>query len=142
MEGPDTAFRDRIADRLREIAPSGDEKLFEALLSDIEDEIESDVGGGRPREDTRQVLAAVESWASIASDAVYRFYLTAGTPQARAAGWSPSTVNALQRIAERLRRPLGHAADGLGASAYAINLGPLPAPISIALTWPVSPPVP
>ncbi|HEY7484115.1 MAG TPA: hypothetical protein VH912_06585 [Streptosporangiaceae bacterium] len=136
-------LRHRIADRLREVTPTGDEKLLEALLTDIVNEIESDIDHQKLQaEDPRGLLAAVEAWASVASDVVAGFHSSDRPEAPKSVGLSPAVANTLRQITDQLRTPLGHAAKELDAMGYAISVGTPAAPLAVTLTWPVPPRVP
>ncbi|MCO6007401.1 hypothetical protein NE236_20695 [Actinoallomurus purpureus] len=134
MEGPADVFREKIAERVREITANADEDGLASVLAEVEHAIDD----RNQSEDPVAVYAAVSSWTALCSDVVAAFYRThdrsAGVPVAVAAG--------VQRIGRRLRRPLRHAAVGLGANGYSITIGPRTSALSVALTWRTPPPGP
>ncbi|HEU5160852.1 MAG TPA: hypothetical protein VFU43_27895 [Streptosporangiaceae bacterium] len=143
MYGPGATVRHRIADRLHEVILSGDEKLLEELLTDIAQGIESDIDHQKLQtEDPRGLLTAVESWASVASETVTRFYSECGPRPPKHVGCAPAAANLLRQMADQLRPPLGHAAKELGAASYSISVGAPSVPLSVTLTWLVAPRIP
>ena len=137
MEGPSDVFREKIADRVREIAGKGDERALASVLADIEQAIDIDPRSLRGKEPAA-VYAVAVSWAALCSDVVAGFYRT----QDRSAGWPVPVAATLQRIAARLRHSLRHAACGLDATGYSVTLGSRSSAMSVALRWRTPPPGP
>jgi hypothetical protein len=81
-------------------------------------------------------LAAVESWASLASYAVAHFYAPTSPWPRDVAGWGKEAVEQLRSIAEKLRTALADAARFLGANSFSIGVG-FPWGISVGLSWPI-----
>lgn len=130
MYGPDDDFRADVGARAEQI---DNEEALEHLLADIEDRVASDVehdDGGDPEDD----LAAIQTWASVASYAAARFYAPASPWPRSVAGWSQKAVARLQRIASTLSAPLRRVAAALSAVSFSIGVS-FPWGISISLGW-------
>jgi hypothetical protein len=117
MNGPDDEFRARVAVRAEEI---GNEAALDALLG----------AGENPNDD----LAAVESWAAVASFAVARFHAPASPWPRDLAGWGKTAAARLRSIANILSRILRTVAQALAAASFSIAIG-FPWGISIGLSW-------
>jgi hypothetical protein len=130
MFGPDDDFRADVGARAEQI---DNEEALERLLADIEDRVASDVSydnGGDPEDD----LAAIQSWASVASHAAARFYAPASPWRRSVAGWSKEAAAQLQRICSTLVSPLRLVAAALSAVSFTIGVS-FPWGISISLGW-------
>jgi len=130
MNGPDDEFRGRVAAIADEVAS---ETQLEQLLDEIQDQLLADVEGGageRPDDD----LAAIESWASVASYAVGRFHAPASPWPRDIAGWGNNAASRLRSIANILSRVLRAIVRELEAASFSIAVG-FPWGISIGLSW-------
>src|ERR1700719_4440400 len=98
MNGPDDEFRARVAVVAAEV---GNEAALEALLGEVEEALQADIerGAGENADDD---LAAVESWAAVASYAVARFHAPASPWPRDLAGWGNNAAGRLRNIANTL----------------------------------------
>jgi hypothetical protein len=153
MEEPSRDFREYISGRLEELAGTEESQVEEDQVEELLQEIEKELDGHLPpegdedaegmarvtpadREEAFAQLGAVESWASLASYAVARFYAPASPwPWKKLAGWSKGVAERLRRVAGLLLTPLKGVAYVLGASLYSISVG-FPFGVAIGLEWP------
>lgn len=130
MNGPDAEFRARVAVVAEEV---GNEAALDTLLGEVEEALRADIelaAGENPNDD----LAAVESWAAVASFAVARFHAPASPWPRDLAGWGKTTARRLRSIADTLLTILRNAAQALAAASFSIAIG-FPWGISIGLSW-------
>lgn len=130
MNGPDDEFRARVAVRAEEI---GNEAALDALLGEVEEALLGDIElgvGENPNDD----LAAVESWAAVASFAVARFHAPASPWPRDLAGWGKTAAARLRSIANTLSTILRTVAQALAAASFSIAIS-FPWGISIGLSW-------
>jgi hypothetical protein len=130
MQGPDEDFRAWVGTRAAEVE-SEDE--LEGILAEIEGVVRNDVetfGEADPRDE----LAAIESWASVASYACARFYAPASPWRRDVAGWSKGAVGKLRSIANSLKAALESIAQALQAASYSISVS-FPWGVSIGIGW-------
>jgi hypothetical protein len=144
MQGPDQAFRERVGSRAEALAERMDgEAKLENLLDEIERALRHDVeegtgddeeGTGDDPADDLADLAAIHSWASVASYASARFYAPASPWPRSVAGWSRRAAARLQSIANTLLSALRPVAAALNAASISMTVG-FPWGISIGLSW-------
>jgi hypothetical protein len=130
MNGPDDEFRARVAVVAEEV---GNEAALDGLLVEVEEALRADIGlgaGENPNDD----LAAIESWAAVASFAVARFHAPAGPWPRDLAGWGKTAVGRLRSIANTLSTILRNVAQSLAAASFSIAIS-FPWGISIGLSW-------
>ncbi len=130
MQGPDDEFRTWVGARADEIE---NEDELERLLLKVERSTRADVEHG-DGENAEEDLAAILSWASVASYAVARFYGPASPWPRNVAGWGQRAAARLQRIAHTLSSALQRVTATLGASSFSISVN-FPWGISIGLSW-------
>jgi len=160
VNGPDFEIRASILDSLVELAAQvleSDqrglgfegtalaENSLERVLDQLAEMVSQDISASEyfqtasPRalgeEEGRDLLAAVDAWAGLASAVVARTYAPASPWRRNVAGWGKKATAALQRITKLLLTPLQVAATALGASSWSIGIG-FPWGISISLSWP------
>jgi hypothetical protein len=130
MNGPEDELRGRVADVAEEVAS---EAALEDLLAEIEDALRADIehGAGETPEDD---MAAIESWASVASYAVARFHAPASPWPRDLAGWGKNAAGRLRSIANALSAVLRGVAHAAGATSFSIAVG-FPWGITIGLSW-------
>ena len=137
VEGPVNEFRAVVADRLNEVTAETPDEQAEAVLDGVLQEIahqaDADVANGWDQ-DPVDLLAAVESWASVASYAVARVYAP-NSPWRRLAGFSRHIAAHLTSLRKILFAPLEAAARALGASSFSIGASFPWAGVSVSLTW-------
>lgn len=97
MDGPDLGFREAIGAPGLQARDLADEEDLERVLEEIEDAIRRDIEQGPPseamsEEDAWNELAAIESWAGVASNAAARFYAPASPWPHNVAGWGKKAV--------------------------------------------------
>lgn len=96
-------------------------------------------------EEGRDILAAVEAWASVASAVVLEFSLAQGPQNVGAAwrvawpsriwpGWRKALTGQLQQVADTLRPSLAAVRNALGASSFSISVC-FPWVIEVGLSW-------
>lgn len=139
MDGPDRGFREEIGFRALQARERDEEEELEGVLEEIEDAIRGDLEQGPPgdqlsEEDAWSQLAAIESWAAVASNATARFYAPASPWPHNVAGWSKKAVARLRSIANTLKPALQKLLGGLHAVGFTIGVG-FPWGISIGLTF-------
>jgi hypothetical protein len=130
MLGPDLGIREFAAMRAAE---AGDEDELEGILVEIEGAINADMSAG-PSADPFDDLAAVESWASVASGACARFYAPASPWPRSVAGWSKRAAARLRSIANTLKAALQPIAQALAAVGFSISVS-FPWGIAIGVSW-------
>lgn len=139
MEGPDEGFRAETGYRAARARETDDEQELERVLEDIEQALRSDLEQGPPREEASEdeawdQLAAIESWAGVASHAMARFYAPASPWPRNVSGWSKKAVAKLRSIANTLKPALQKLVAALHAVGFTIAVG-FPWGISIGLTF-------
>ncbi|MGO9885412.1 MAG: hypothetical protein ACLPV4_20645 [Solirubrobacteraceae bacterium] len=117
----------------------GEEQALEGVLEEIEEAIRPDLEQGPPseelsEEDAWNQLAAIESWAGVASSATARFYVPARVQPYKLAGWSKKAVARLRSIANTLKPALQALLGALGAVGFSISVS-FPWGISIGLSF-------
>lgn len=129
MQGPSDALRASVAEMLAEIRPIADDEAelrLEAILADIGGALGDDLTDGweaplnQPA--ALDLLAAVESWASVISSAVAWVYAPASPFPRAVAGWSKAVAKRLRWLTTLLARPVGAAAGALGATSWSVDL--------------------
>lgn len=131
MEGPSLELRAWIGMRLDEVES---EEQLDELLAAIENEAARDVETGLAGEG-EEILAAVDSWAGLASSVVSRFYAPASPWPRSVAGWGRRALGRLRRVCGTLLPALQAGANAVGASSWSISVG-FPWGISVGLSWP------
>jgi hypothetical protein len=126
MNGPDDDLRTRIASR-----PLKTEREAEDALAEV---LEFATGDSYPSDDPEQDLAAIESWASVASYVVARCYGPQSPLRPDFAGWSKGAADKLRRVAAALLDALRAVGAALQAAQVTISVG-FPWGVSIGLTW-------
>lgn len=139
MDGPDRGFREEIGFRALQARERDEEEELEGVLEEIEDAIRRDLEQGPPadqlsEEDAWSQLAAIESWAGVASNATARFYAPASPWPHNIAGWSQKAVARLRSIANTLKPALQKLLAVLHAVGFTIGVS-FPWGISIGLTF-------
>jgi hypothetical protein len=127
MEGPSSEFRAYVAGTAAEITS-------EDALDDLLGQIDAQLSEDRVTSDPHSDLAAVESWASVASYAVGRFYGPASPWPRNVAGWGKKAAGRLRGIANTLAAILRSIIGSVGATGFSIAVG-FPWGVSIALNW-------
>jgi hypothetical protein len=130
MNGPDDEFRARVAVVAAEV---GNEAALEALLGEVEEALRADIERGAG-ENANDDLAAVESWAAVASYAVARFHAPASPWPRDLAGWGKNAASRLRNIADTLSTILRTVAQALAAASCSVAIS-FPWGISIGLSW-------
>ncbi|HWW90462.1 MAG TPA: hypothetical protein VNY35_06765 [Solirubrobacteraceae bacterium] len=130
MNGPDDEFRARVTVVAAEV---GNEAALEALLGEVEQALRADIerGAGENADDD---LAAVESWAALASYAMARFHAPASPWPRDLAGWGKNAAGRLRNIANTLSTILRTVAQALAAASFSVAVS-FPWGISIGLSW-------
>jgi hypothetical protein len=146
VEGPRDDLRQRLNDPIAGLAlvsvvTSAEEDRLEGILGEIEEELARDVDApGLDDQDPYIILAAVDAWAALASDAVASVYAPASPRRdRREAGWRRRVAERVRRIGHGMERPLMKAARSVGASSWSVSVG-YPWGISVGLGWTVPPP--
>lgn len=130
MNGPSDEFRTQIAEHVERV---DSEAGLEELLAQIESKLEADVTLGVMGPPIDE-LAAIESWASLASYAAARFSAPASPWPRNLAGWGTRATKRLRSVANKLRASLGQVAQAAGAQSWSIGVS-FPWGIQISLTW-------
>lgn len=144
MNGPDKGFRAEFGYQAEQLRGSDDEEALEAALERIEEEIlrDLDTGDDRGADAGRQLseadawdqLAAIESWASVASGTVARFYGPASPWPRSVSGWSKKAAARLRSIANVLKHALQQVVNSLHAVGFTIGVS-FPWGISIGVSF-------
>ena len=139
MNGPDPDFRENIGLQSVQVREIGDEAELENLLEVIEVAIRRDLEESPPRhavdeDDAWSQLAAIESWAGVASNATALFYAPASPWPQSVAGWSKKAVAKLRSIANTLKPALQALLGALTAVGFSIGVS-FPWGISIGLSF-------
>jgi hypothetical protein len=108
--------------------------LLEPLLDEIANRLEAALDTVMVDDDAQDLLAACQSWASVASYAVGGFYAPASPWPRSVAGWGKRAVAKLQRVVALLTSPLAKAQSGLNATGYSVGVS-FPWGISISFDW-------
>ncbi len=127
MQGPSVDYREEVKRRLDDF---NNEEALEGLLTEINGALNEDAEVGDPEND----LAAIESWASLASYAAGRFYAPASPWPRDVAGWSTKAVERLRGIANTLAERLRTIVGVVGATGFSVGVA-FPWGVSIALNW-------
>jgi hypothetical protein len=127
VQGPSNRFRKDVKRKADELTR---EEELEELLVEIDGALNEDADAGAPEDD----LAAIESWASLASYAAGRFYAPASPWPRDLAGWGTKAIERLRRIANTLASRLRSIVGVVGATGFSITVG-FPWGISVALNW-------
>ncbi|MEV1004165.1 hypothetical protein [Nonomuraea sp. NPDC050202] len=140
MHGPDLDLRGEVASRAHELGGAGDERGFERLLDDIRSSYSEDVTREENQaQDPTELLAAVDAWASLISDACVRFYGPESPLRQSLAGWSMKIALKLRELTNLLAHVQANAAKQLGASEYGMAIGfPWPS-VSVSIVWDTQP---
>lgn len=139
MDGPDRGFREEIGYRALQARERDDEEELERVLEEVEQAIQRDLEERPPaeqlsEEDAWDQLAAIESWASVASNAAARFSAPASPWPRDVAGWGKKAVARLRRIANILKPALQKIVGVLHAAGCTIAVA-FPWGISIGVTF-------
>ncbi|HEX4009408.1 MAG TPA: hypothetical protein VHX62_05350 [Solirubrobacteraceae bacterium] len=139
MDGPEPNFREAVGSRSVQVREIGDEAELEHLLEEIEVEIRRDLEHSAPSDavdegDAWSQLAAIESWAGVASNATALFYAPASPWPQSVAGWSKNAVAKLRSIANTLKPALQSLLGALSAVGFSIGVS-FPWGISIGLSF-------
>jgi len=141
VRGPNNQFRATIARQIDELEAAADpEAALNDVLARIQDAAAGDQGRAVNTMDAAyQELAAIESWASLASQAVQRVYVERSPnllwlKGKKDAGWSTDDVERLRRIADGLKDKLRPVAKKLGGVGFGIGVG-FPIGISISISY-------
>jgi hypothetical protein len=145
MRGPDVEFRGEVADQIDALHEAEDpEALLEETLSKILGRVSDD----RPApqlttdEDAYEELAAIETWASLASHAVQELYAPSSprlswrkkAGENKLAGWAQGAAEKLRRIADKLRVALIKVARRLHCLSFSVAVN-YPWGVSIGIAW-------
>jgi len=131
MQAPSNNLRETIGRRASEIT---DEDGLEVLLDDILIAVQNAASVGMPAPTDQEELAVVDAWASLASDAVAKFYAPASPWPRNVAGWTARAAARLRAIAQTLSGVLTRLGPGLGAKGSSIGVS-FPWGIQISLSW-------
>jgi hypothetical protein len=108
------------------------------LLPRIEDRLEAgridDDDLGEHETESKQLLASVDQWISVASYASAWVYAPQSPRAGNRAGWPKKIAETLRRLAHILLPPLRVAARGLGAVQWSVGVA-FPWGVSISVTW-------
>lgn len=146
MQAPTDEFRAEVFARTTEFEYMDDQVFVEDYLASILEDIERAALGARDdsyddlvAEDALELLAAVESWASVVSYTTARAYAPSSPWPNRAArnlaGWGAKVLRRIQRIIAVLMRPLSAAAKAINAIDYAIGISFPWSSVSVSFTW-------
>jgi hypothetical protein len=138
MRGPTDEFRSEIQKQAQDI--SQEQQLIQ-LLDRIDHELRKDLErpGPVPKGDAvlsyvESQMAAVESWASLASEPMARLSAPQSPWPRNIAGWGTKAVGRLRRIANTLSAPLRTIVSALGAQSFSIGVS-FPWGIQVSLSW-------
>ncbi len=144
MNGPDAGFRAEAGYQAEQLRDGDDEEALEAALGRIEEEILRDLDDGDyirgelrgelSEADAWDQLAAIESWASVASGTVARFYAPASPWPRSVSGWSKKGAARLRSIANALKPALQQVVNALHAVGFTIGVS-FPWGISIGVSF-------
>ena len=146
MQGPDNAFRANVANMIDGLEYQKDpEGGLEAILSDILTGVGDDGPGELASEgDAYDELAAVETWVSLASNAVQAVYAPSSPSfldrfkknkgEDKLAGWTKAAADKLRQIAERVRESLRRVAQFLQGVSFSVGVN-FPWGVSISMAW-------
>lgn len=148
MEGPDREFRERIANRIDGLEAADDpEDELDNILAQIQELAALDRPGELAPGDEEaayQELAAIEAWASLASNAVQALY-EARSPSlldrakqklglVKEAGWSKRAPERLRGIARSLEPRLRAVCRVLAGVGFAVGVA-FPGGISVSISY-------
>lgn len=132
MDGPSESLRSELSYEFEGMESEND---LEEILARIEGALLADIESNGLRDQAPDdLLAAIESWAGLASAAIARFFAPASPWPRSVAGWGRRAVGRLRRIANALVPPLLQAYGAIGATSFSISVG-FPWGISIGLSW-------
>jgi hypothetical protein len=147
MRGPNVEFRSVVADQIDALHEAADP---EALLEETLSKILGGVSEDRPApqlttdEDAYEELAAIETWASLASHAVQELYAPSSLSlfgrkkeeagENKLAGWAQGAAEKLRRIADKLRAALIKVARRLHCLSFSVGVN-YPWGVSIGIAW-------
>jgi hypothetical protein len=141
MNGPDRDFRETIGSYAEQLRGSDEEQALEDALEQIENEILRDLYSDDrltrdelSEADAWEQLAAIESWASVASGTVARYYGPASPWPRSVSGWSKKAAARLRSIANTLKSALQQVANALQAVGFTIGVS-FPWGISIGVSF-------
>jgi len=137
MLGPSDEFRHAVAESIDGLHSEGD---LHELLYRIEATLRDDLPiVGLTEDEGLGELAAIEAWASLASDAVLALYAPGSWNLLRrnghhVAGWSREAAERLRAIAGALMNQLAAVAALLRAVGFSIGVS-FPWGISVSISW-------
>lgn len=140
MDGPSENLRQEIVWQVQNLDEAPDRVVEQQLLQTlqvIEQEIRFDIERIEPELNSvsaRDMLGAIDSWASVISSVVARVYAPTSPWKRKVAGWAKEVADSLRWLTNLLLTPLRVAAGALGASSWSIGLN-FPWGVSIALSW-------
>lgn len=104
MDGPSESLRSELSYEFEGMESEND---LEEILARIEGALLADIESNGLRDQAPDdLLAAIESWAGLASAAIARFFAPASPWPRSVAGWGRRAVGRLRRIANALVPPL------------------------------------
>jgi hypothetical protein len=146
MQGPNEAFREYIAERIDGLETADDaEEALDNILGEIrgqaaEDQLEA-LGD---ENDAYRELAAIEAWASLASNAVQALYEERSASRFKLnlrrrgkkdeAGWSRRAAERLREIARALEPKLRAVCDALEGVGFGVGVA-FPGGVSIFIQY-------
>jgi hypothetical protein len=92
--------------------------------------------GRDPLDVGTELLAGIDSWASLATHLVRQYYVAGdpGTSLLREPGAAKEVTGALRALAARMRRHVSGVCELIGSSGFIITAG-VPAGLQLALQW-------
>lgn len=146
MQGPSDRIRNYVSVEMEAASASdevtsGGEDTLEGVLLTICAELESDIDTSNlnayTREDATDQLAAVQSWAALASQATAMLYAPTSPWRRQLAGWGKKIATVLQTIVNILYGAVNAAAKTLGAASYSLGSAFPFSAVSVSVSWPV-----
>lgn len=146
MQGPSDQFRGDVArmiDALEE-APDPEASLEEMLSMILGQVAEDQPAQLQTDDDVYPELAAIETWASLASHAVQALYAPSSPSKLaqwkerrgedKLAGWCQGAAEKLRRIVEKLREGLTTVAQRLHGFSFSVGVN-FPWGVAISIAW-------
>lgn len=147
MQGPEQGIRAQVAQYIDAYDGARDpEEVLQGTLDFILGEVRRDAENTSSDfvDDPYAELAAIDSWAGLASHAVQTLYAP-GSPNFlswwqgrnnvdKLAGWAKGAVETLRKIADALRQRLVAVAKQLKSFSFSVGVG-FPWGVSISISW-------
>lgn len=146
MQGPNQGFREYIAERIGRLEAAEDpEQALDSILAAIQERAASDQLGALNNEDAAyRELAAIEAWASLASNAVQALYESRSPSlfsrirlkrgEKDEAGWSNGAAEYLRKIARALEPKVRAVCSALKGAGFGVGVA-FPGGISISISY-------